>query len=518
MPIRALSLLWLPSAAVIISLSLGCGSDDAKSDATKSDSTRNRSDSDTSLDGGSVPDQLDGSAPRSAGGKGGSAPAGRGGANAATEETIPCGTKQCPARYDVDIAGMSAWVTGCCFADGCGISDDFFGASREETSCQPLAVEDTSCPVPEGDTSRGDLEIERKGCCTTTGSCGVYLVDAPICRSTGAPDVQSCTPPGPYGKDLVVERFIRTDNGNFPDQRTEFVAIAESGRAWIGRWQPTQSNVRGWTPTWAPGLDGVKAYSVVTTWGGCWVTAKDKVLCSGDNQGNATTMDKTMPLSPTGIEGRPVDVVANNDSRVVLTESGDIYYWGKLPVLSKRIEGVEITELIDLDSNYGLTSLVVKTREDAVGTIQGVETDEPKFTKVFSDVLQVANTRGVDCAVTRKGEVFCCGDNSVGTAGRGNFEPADCYQEMIAVVGVTDAVSVAVAGDRACAALSDGGLMCWGDGKSIPEPQSGFPKFSYIDGLRDIGFWGLTEGRVYAWESDASTLTLRPPPNPNDEQ
>jgi alpha-tubulin suppressor-like RCC1 family protein len=98
----------------------------------------------------------------------------------------------------------------------------------------------------------------------------------------------------------------------------------------------------------------------------------------------------------------------------------------------------------------------------------------------LSGVISLSgSSAGTYCAVLSTGEIKCWGKNEQGQLGAGLTTGPDaccplsdagadigcfCSKTPISVVGIHDAVSVAVGEAHSCALLSDGTVMCWGFG------------------------------------------------------
>jgi alpha-tubulin suppressor-like RCC1 family protein len=96
--------------------------------------------------------------------------------------------------------------------------------------------------------------------------------------------------------------------------------------------------------------------------------------------------------------------------------------------------------------------------------------DTPQAVSGITDAVSVTSESdgfGYDyCAVLSTGGVDCWGENYFGQLGNGTTggpDGTDGYDTPQAVSGITNAVSTTSDGDGYCAALSAGGVDCWGD-------------------------------------------------------
>src|SRR5262245_30743784 len=75
-------------------------------------------------------------------------------------------------------------------------------------------------------------------------------------------------------------------------------------------------------------------------------------------------------------------------------------------------------------------------------------------------IVQLAAGRDASCARLRSGEVRCWGENPYGKLGAGGADRD--HLTARAVVGLSDAVHVAVGQEHACAVRATGAVVCWG--------------------------------------------------------
>src|ERR1700678_2085686 len=109
-----------------------------------------------------------------------------------------------------------------------------------------------------------------------------------------------------------------------------------------------------------------------------------------------------------------------------------------------------------------------------IGTVDGPTPNDPDQYDTPQPVSQIGNAvsivagEGGYCVVLSSGGVDCWGDDNSGQIGNGNVLPNDGngfygFDSPQAVVGITDAVSVASDGPGYCSVLGSGALECWGD-------------------------------------------------------
>jgi hypothetical protein len=98
---------------------------------------------------------------------------------------------------------------------------------------------------------------------------------------------------------------------------------------------------------------------------------------------------------------------------------------------------------------YCTTDAAPERALDADAPLHGIE-----------DAVSLALGDDFGCAVTRRGTVFCFGDNDDGQLGAGLR--AERMNDPIQVSGITNARRVSAGAAHACALLADGTVTCWG--------------------------------------------------------
>jgi hypothetical protein len=184
------------------------------------------------------------------------------------------------------------------------------------------------------------------------------------------------------------------------------------------------------------GIDGIGCTSriVAADQSTCVVQLDGRVLCWGDNMygtlGDGTKTARTKPTLVVGL----TDVVGLKagtvDSMCALIRGGTVKCWG---------------------------SFLGGTYTDAV--------TRPTEVEDLSDVVALDVGALSACAVVRDGTVQCFGNNNYGQLGDG-MTSAKPRATPSPVVGLTQAVTVAVGQQHACALLKDGTARCWGDNSS----------------------------------------------------
>ncbi len=79
----------------------------------------------------------------------------------------------------------------------------------------------------------------------------------------------------------------------------------------------------------------------------------------------------------------------------------------------------------------------------------------------ITDAVEVVADSAFTCVRRRNGQVVCWGTNALGELGDGTMTSRDHPTDP--VVGVNDAIGIAIGGTNACALRAGGAVVCWGD-------------------------------------------------------
>ena len=97
-----------------------------------------------------------------------------------------------------------------------------------------------------------------------------------------------------------------------------------------------------------------------------------------------------------------------------------------------------------------------------------------RFVPGLDDVVDVDTNGNATCAVRRSGEVWCWGSSSLALV---TPEPSTqtcwlygCEPQPVQILGIDQAVAVAVGTSDACVARADGSVWCWGSSMAIGSP------------------------------------------------
>jgi alpha-tubulin suppressor-like RCC1 family protein len=104
-------------------------------------------------------------------------------------------------------------------------------------------------------------------------------------------------------------------------------------------------------------------------------------------------------------------------------------------------------------------------RNDAgqIGDGSEVPSDVPVRLRAFGDAIDVVSSGNLACARRSGGETLCWGDNFHGQMGNGESGADAPSLSPGPVMGLSDAVYVAVGMSHVCAVRATGALVCWGN-------------------------------------------------------
>jgi alpha-tubulin suppressor-like RCC1 family protein len=196
----------------------------------------------------------------------------------------------------------------------------------------------------------------------------------------------------------------------------------------------------GGEPTAANPLEGITSVSA----GGnhtCAVTQAGAALCWGDNHygqlGDGTTVDRARPVEVTGLSSGVAAIAASYNHTCAVLDSGGVQCWGY--------------------NRYGQLGNPAN-----VGNQASTNPAPLDVTGLQSGVSDVTVGAAHSCALLDTGGVKCWGWDFAGQLGDGPSCGAICSTPRD-VTGLTSGVAAVDAGlYHTCAALSSGGVKCWG--------------------------------------------------------
>jgi alpha-tubulin suppressor-like RCC1 family protein len=159
-------------------------------------------------------------------------------------------------------------------------------------------------------------------------------------------------------------------------------------------------------------------------------------MCWGSNAsgqlGDGTTTTRRTPVAVTGLPPA-VAISAGSRHTCALVSDGTVACWG----------GNRNGQLGDGTTARRLMPVPVQDLTDAVAIAAGGE---------------------YACALTSEGTVRCWGSDHYGQLGDGGQLSENAIKSRpVAVVGMSNAVAISTGDFHACAVLSDGAAVCWGD-------------------------------------------------------
>ncbi len=223
----------------------------------------------------------------------------------------------------------------------------------------------------------------------------------------------------------------------------------------------------------------------------CALLASGEIDCWGNNEygqlGDETTEDSSTPVAVSGISDATAVMTsdAGGSFTCAVLSSGGIdcwgyneYEYGNLGNGTKEssstpvpVSGISSGLSVGAGGQFGC-ALISSGHIDCWGNNEygnlGDETIEGSFTPVavsgISEATAVSTGADSACALRLSGHIACWGWNGLGQLGNGaGLEEGPTQSSApVSVSGISDATSISVGDDYACAVLSDGSIDCWG--------------------------------------------------------
>jgi hypothetical protein len=187
-------------------------------------------------------------------------------------------------------------------------------------------------------------------------------------------------------------------------------------------------------------------------------------LCALEDNGTVECLSTESSASPVTITG--LRNVRSIDAMCALLGDGTVTCWNYGSSESVAIAGIE--RAVSVSGSCALLNDATVTcwagdPPDAT-TVYSWTADPPVPTTVegVADVIDVADTPTHRCMVLHGGAVKCAGNDSYGQLGDGAIRYG--YDSVLVdVLGLDDAIAVAVGAWHSCALLRGGGVKCWGE-------------------------------------------------------
>ena len=195
----------------------------------------------------------------------------------------------------------------------------------------------------------------------------------------------------------------------------------------------------------------------------------------------------------------PVDISAGVRHSCMVWESGKVSCWGENDkgqlgdgefgrdlYSSAPVEVSGIADAVDVSAGWEHTCAVHATGEvscwgdDTNGELGNGEISDqvplPVKAEGITDATAVTAGHLHTCALRSTGEIACWGRNHDGQLGNGEMGSDDANSAVpVAVLEITDAVTVSAGGEHTCAVHATGEVSCWGDnfGGELGSGQNG---------------------------------------------
>lgn len=217
----------------------------------------------------------------------------------------------------------------------------------------------------------------------------------------------------------------------------------------------------------------------------CAIISGGSVKCWGGNfsgeLGNYTTNNSPVPVQVIGLTSDVLAVDTGGNFSCALLSSGGFQCWGENSngeigdgTITDRLTPVAVQGLMGsisgFSSGYSHTCVVYDSgaiqcwgdnNKGQLGTGRSYFASSPvDVSGLSSGAAEVSVDGNATCALTSAGGVKCWGDNLSGRLGDGT----QMHQAVpVDVIGLSSGVSLLAVGDgHACAAMTAGGVKCWG--------------------------------------------------------
>jgi alpha-tubulin suppressor-like RCC1 family protein len=258
----------------------------------------------------------------------------------------------------------------------------------------------------------------------------------------------------------------------------------------------------------------------------CVVRKAGTVACWGTNGfgqlGDGTNDNSSSPVAVAGLNDA-VDVAAGTSFTCALHRGGTVSCWGadysgqlgdglkvdrSVPALVKQLDGVTAIAAGEHHACAIVAGGAVKcwggNDDGQLGNGTTTESLVPTLASLTGAAQVVAASR-FTCARLGSGQVNCWGANTLGELGTGSENAAP--NPSPAVTGVSDAVSIWVGYQHACAARASGEVVCWGEAGSGQVGAGSVPDDASIP--RPTAVVGVSGALAVATGGEHSCATTR---------
>jgi alpha-tubulin suppressor-like RCC1 family protein len=238
-------------------------------------------------------------------------------------------------------------------------------------------------------------------------------------------------------------------------------------------------------PVVVPGLTGVTSLAAGLD-STCAVRADETVVCWGDNGAGALGDPNTVVRSPTPVAipdlaGVTAVAVGGDSFACALLAGGTVDCWGAgfEGELADGGAGAPLGTPVEVPGLAGVVAIAAGLDQACallgsgavacwggnyygqLGNGGAVDSAEPVAVLGITNAVAIAAGTGESCALLADGTAECWGDGQHGKLGNDGGVPA--LGTPVPVSGLTGAKTIAASGNHACALVSDGGAVCWGE-------------------------------------------------------
>jgi alpha-tubulin suppressor-like RCC1 family protein len=256
----------------------------------------------------------------------------------------------------------------------------------------------------------------------------------------------------------------------------------------------------------------------------CWGVNTSGQLGTGDMNDRAT------PALVTGLDA-PVVHVAAGYTTFAITETGNVYQWGSIELVTRRETAVRpqrysylpMATTIEPGGTFRC-ALNSDTTVDCWGSNNAYQLGDgtaayhvdPAPVSMLSSVVELSAGYWHTCAVRDDAMLLCWGGNDLGQLGSGTLDDALVPVEVTALGA--NVLHVATDGEYTCALLEDATVSCWG--RVGYADNVGDPNPTPVQGLGDViaialGTWHQCalkdDGSLWCWHNSLVSTGTTPP-------
>lgn len=223
----------------------------------------------------------------------------------------------------------------------------------------------------------------------------------------------------------------------------------------------------------------------------CWGDGAFGQTGTGSRNGGTGTPTLVVDATGSPLTGA-IEVVAGSNHSCALLGGGSVACWG---------------------ADYaGQLGSGVQGHVDAGGIPSFVKVAAPGGSGLLGDVLSLAAGGAHSCALRNDGSVLCWGSNASRELGDGSSSDRNLPVSVLGVGGsgyLGGVTALSASGIQSCAAITDGGVLCWGSNASGALGDGTMVDRATPTAVLGIGGTGLLAGTTDLSASGSQTCSLR---------